>query len=129
MGEKPNYMIGKKAMDLLPPEYVAALQSDNLKQTLNKAKIDELSNELEALMEKDLSNNDFITQAKSIIDKYVTVAPTPEPTPEDVTQKSLTADSGSRGDWWDSLDNGKKVGILVGGVAVLIGIAYATSKL
>jgi hypothetical protein len=27
------------------------------------------------------------------------------------------------------LDNGKKVGILVGGVAVLVGIAYLTSKL
>lgn len=128
MGERPNYVVGKNAMDLLPPEYIAALQSNNLKQTLNKAKIDELSNELEALTEKDLSNNDFVTQAKAIIDKYVTVV-TPAPEPEDVTTKSLTPDSGNRGDWWDSLDNSKKVGLLVGGVAVIIGIAYVSSKL
>jgi hypothetical protein len=130
MGENPKYQIGKKAIDLLPAEYIAAISVENLRKTLNQAKMNELFNELEGLTEMDLSDNDFVSQATAIINKYVTVVnPSIGAMEEQSTEKSLTADSGTRGDWWDTLDDSKKVGILVGGVAVLVGIAYVTSKL
>lgn len=128
MGETPKSMIGKKAIDLLPPEYIAALEPSNLKQTLNQAKINELSNELEGLTEQDLSNNDFVTQAKAIIDKYVVVVPSEQLAPENANLKSLTPDSGTSGEWWDTLDNSKKVMVLVAGIGAIVGISYVMTK-